>query len=115
MRRFHAGHYTATGTEAKLLVVDDDSIDFLSTAMRFAGFTTSPPKTAAAHCKEAGLAPDLIVLDVAAPRHGHAVTRRLRDAGIATVFPHRPRRVRSGLTVGTTTTSPNPSASRVVA
>ncbi|GAA1347997.1 winged helix-turn-helix domain-containing protein [Arthrobacter roseus] len=74
-----------TGTEAKLLVVDDEPNirELLSTSLRFAGFDV----VAAANGREALIAaeehnPDLAVLDVMLPdMDGFTVTRRLRAAG----------------------------------
>ncbi len=74
-----------TGTEAKLLVVDDEPNirELLSTSLRFAGFDV----VAAANGREALIAaeehnPDLAVLDVMLPdMDGFTVTRKLRAAG----------------------------------
>ena len=66
---------TTTGTEAKLLVVDDEPNirDLLASSLRFAGFdvVTAEDGSGAFHEAQASR-PDLIV------------TRRLRDAGITT-------------------------------
>ncbi|WP_028280274.1 response regulator transcription factor [Arthrobacter sp. H5] len=74
-----------SGSEAKLLVVDDEPNirELLSTSLRFAGFDV----VAAANGREALAAaethnPDLAVLDVMLPdMDGFTVTRRLRAAG----------------------------------
>ena len=74
------------GTEAKLLVVDDEPNirDLLASSLRFAGFdvVTAEDGSGAFHEAQASR-PDLIVLDVMLPdMDGFTVTRRLRDAGI---------------------------------
>ena len=79
---------TTTGTEAKLLVVDDEPNirDLLASSLRFAGFdvVTAEDGSGAFHEAQASR-PDLIVLDVMLPdMDGFTVTRRLRDAGITT-------------------------------
>ena len=76
------------GTEAKLLVVDDEPNirDLLASSLRFAGFdvVTAEDGSGAFHEAQASR-PDLIVLDVMLPdMDGFTVTRRLRDAGITT-------------------------------
>ena len=76
------------GTEAKLLVVDDEPNirDLLASSLRFAGFDviTAEDGSGAFHEAQASR-PDLIVLDVMLPdMDGFTVTRRLRDAGITT-------------------------------
>ena len=77
---------STTGTEAKLLVVDDEPNirDLLASSLRFAGFdvVTAEDGSGAFHEAQASR-PDLIVLDVMLPdMDGFTVTRRLRDAGI---------------------------------
>ncbi len=77
-----------TGTEAKLLVVDDEPNirDLLASSLRFAGFdvVTAEDGGGAFHEAQASR-PDLIVLDVMLPdMDGFTVTRRLRDAGVTT-------------------------------
>ena len=79
---------STTGTEAKLLVVDDEPNirDLLASSLRFAGFdvVTAEDGSGAFHEAQASR-PDLIVLDVMLPdMDGFTVTRRLRDAGITT-------------------------------
>jgi len=76
------------GTEAKLLVVDDEPNirDLLASSLRFAGFdvVTAEDGSGAFHEAQSSR-PDLIVLDVMLPdMDGFTVTRRLRDAGITT-------------------------------
>ena len=76
------------GTEAKLLVVDDEPNirDLLASSLRFAGFdvVTAEDGSGAFHEAQASR-PDLIVLDVMLPdMDGFTVTRRLRDAGTTT-------------------------------
>lgn len=74
-----------SGSEAKLLVVDDEPNirELLSTSLRFAGFDV----VAAANGRDALVAaethnPDLAVLDVMLPdMDGFTVTRRLRASG----------------------------------
>ena len=76
------------GTEAKLLVVDDEPNirDLLASSLRFAGFDVVTAEDGSGAFHEAQTSrPDLIVLDVMLPdMDGFAVTRRLRDAGITT-------------------------------
>ena len=77
------------GTEAKLLVVDDEPNirALLASSLRFAGFdvVTAEDGSGAFHEAQASR-PDLIVLDVMLPdMDGFTVTRRLRDAGITDV------------------------------
>ena len=79
---------STTGTEAKLLVVDDEPNirDLLASSLRVAGFdvVTAEDGSGAFHEAQASR-PDLIVLDVMLPdMDGFTVTRRLRDAGITT-------------------------------
>ena len=77
-----------TGTEAKLLVVDDEPNirDLLASSLRFAGFDVVTAEDGSGAFHEAQESrPDLIVLDVMLPdMDGFTVTRRLRDAGITT-------------------------------
>ena len=80
------GRTSTPGTEAKLLVVDDEPNirDLLASSLRFAGFdvVTAEDGSGAFHEAQASR-PDLIVLDVMLPdMDGFTVTRRLRDAGI---------------------------------
>ena len=82
------GSMSTPGTEAKLLVVDDEPNirDLLASSLRFAGFDviTAEDGSGAFHEAQASR-PDLIVLDVMLPdMDGFTVTRRLRDAGITT-------------------------------
>ena len=82
------GCMSTPGTEAKLLVVDDEPNirDLLASSLRFAGFdvVTAEDGSGAFHEAQASR-PDLIVLDVMLPdMDGFTVTRRLRDAGITT-------------------------------
>ena len=86
---------STTGTEAKLLVVDDEPNirDLLASSLRFAGFdvVTAEDGSGAFHEAQASR-PDLIVLDVMLPdMDGFTVTRRLRDAGITTRSSSSPR------------------------
>ncbi|SEE93359.1 response regulator transcription factor [Ruania alba] len=81
-----AQHPSSSGTEARLLVVDDEPNirELLSASLRFAGFDV----VVAADGNEAlrqveAVTPDLIVLDVMMPdMDGFTVTRRLRDRGV---------------------------------
>ena len=73
---------TTTGTEAKLLVVDDEPNirDLLASSLRFAGFdvVTAEDGSGAFHEAQASR-PDLIVLDVMLPdMDGFTVTRKFR-------------------------------------
>ena len=74
------------GTEAKLLVVDDEPNirDLLASSLRFAGFDVIIAEDGSGAFHEAQASrPDLIVLDVMLPdMDGFTVTRRLRDAGL---------------------------------
>jgi two-component system, OmpR family, response regulator len=75
----------AKGTEARLLVVEDDPAiaDLLSAALSFAGFEVRTAGTAADALKEvAASPPDLIVLDIMLPdSDGFDVLRRIRGQG----------------------------------
>ena len=75
-------YMSTPGTEAKLLVVDDEPNirDLLASSLRFAGFdvVTAEDGSGAFHEAQASR-PDLIVLDVMLPdMDGFTVTRRLR-------------------------------------
>ena len=76
------------GTEAKLLVVDDEPNirDLLASSLRFAGFdvVTAEDGSGAFHEAQASR-PDLIVLDVMLPdMDGFTVARRLRERDVTT-------------------------------
>ena len=77
---------TATQTEAKLLVVDDEPniLELLSASLRFAGFEVVTAATGHDAIKVAKAEqPDLLVLDVMLPGlDGFEVTRRLRNDGL---------------------------------
>ena len=91
---------TTTGTEAKLLVVDDEPNirDLLASSLRFAGFDVVTAEDGSGAFHEAQTSrPDLIVLDVMLPdMDGFTVTRRLRDAGITTPVAGTVRRLAVG-------------------
>ena len=76
----------APGTEARLLVVDDEPniVELLSASLRFAGFEVATAMTGAQALEVARqFRPELVVLDVMLPDlDGFAVVRRLRADGI---------------------------------
>lgn len=79
---------TASQTEAKLLVVEDDPniLELLSASLRFAGFdvTTATSGSAALNAARERR-PDLVVLDVMLPDlDGFEVIRMMREAGTRT-------------------------------
>ncbi len=74
-----------SGSEARLLVVDDDAdiVELLAASLRFSGFEVATARNGHdALAKASSSRPDLIVLDVMMPGiDGLAVVRRLRESG----------------------------------
>ncbi|MFV2021244.1 response regulator transcription factor [Micromonospora sp. LOL_023] len=79
---------TASQTEAKLLVVEDDPniLELLSASLRFAGFDVATATSGSAALNAAReRRPDLVVLDVMLPDlDGFEVIRMMREAGTRT-------------------------------